>query len=483
MSETTRQAPEPVLTGPSLRPLIEPAGPRPARNLPCRNLAAHPSLARQQIAHVGRRAGNAAVLSLLGGSGGANSALQRQPQPPAPAPGPGIAPPAPGPAPATPLPDFGSTTFIAGGTRFDLEYQPVGPLPKIGKVTAKLKIHVIFKDFDRTMMRRKEFVGHRWTRAQLRDMKWPEDQKAAWVGKFGQAVKDGWAGKRSFVLDQADFAKYRANFDVAVESVDDAAKANNTITAQWVPKDAPRIRSSVSGDTSELDVRDVDQTETRTVEPATIIRQIPGFEHNSAAISPDVETGVVAFEEQFRRQRQPGGPLATVPIADITVFAAGRSTRPGTRKHNKDLGSSRAQNVVDRVMDDLSLESGRAKGIGEENATDDPEFRRVDASIMVGGEREVTQNTAAHEAGHMFGLGDEYVEEAPKTEGVAAKFPGGQPSHYGDVKDTMGEDAANELLQQDGPSIMSSGSEVKPGHYVYFLQALNKVTTKTWKVE
>ena len=38
-----------------------------------------------------------------------------------------------------------------------------------------------------------------------------------------------------------------------------------------------------------------------------------------------------------------------------------------------------------------------------------------------GHEETVEQNTAAHEAGHMFGLGDEYVEEKPGAN-VTPKF-------------------------------------------------------------
>ena len=92
------------------------------------------------------------------------------------------------------------------------------------------------------------------------------------------------------------------------------------------------------------------------------------------------------------------------------------------------------------------------------------------------------QNVAAHEAGHMFGLGDEYVEEVPPKD-VLAKFEGDQASHDADVRSTMGDEAADELLVQDGASMMSQGSEVKPGHYVYFLRALNRTTGHTWKVE
>ena len=47
----------------------------------------------------------------------------------------------------------------------------------------------------------------------------------------------------------------------------------------------------------------------------------------------------------------------------------------------------------------------------------------------------------------------------------------------------MGDEAADEVLVQDSGSMMSSGSEVKRGHYVYFLNALNTATGHTWRVE
>ena len=47
----------------------------------------------------------------------------------------------------------------------------------------------------------------------------------------------------------------------------------------------------------------------------------------------------------------------------------------------------------------------------------------------------------------------------------------------------MGTEAADELLVQDSASIMSLGSEVKMGHYVFFLERLNNMTGKKWKIE
>ena len=89
------------------------------------------------------------------------------------------------------------------------------------------------------------------------------------------------------------------------------------------------------------------------------------------------------------------------------------------------------------------------------------------------------QDVAAHEAGHMLGLGDEYVDTDPDKR----RFPGDEPSHYEDVQDDIGYNEADELLAINSDSIMSAGSTVRPGHYVYFLRVLREMTGKnSWEI-
>jgi hypothetical protein len=92
----------------------------------------------------------------------------------------------------------------------------------------------------------------------------------------------------------------------------------------------------------------------------------------------------------------------------------------------------------------------------------------VTKASNIGG-KDVKQNTAAHEAGHMFGLGDEYVEEKPPDKDILPKFQGDKPSHYDIVEKGMGKEAANELLVDSSENIMGSGMAVKKGHYITFL--------------
>ena len=127
--------------------------PHPPSSSHLEGLDAPASLSVDALLALQATAGNDAVASML------------QRQVPIPAPASGVTPPpAVATPPKVPVPDF-SGSFFYGGPNFDLVYTPTGPLPNVDKLTAILKVHVNFKDFDRTMMRGPDFVGHRWTRA------------------------------------------------------------------------------------------------------------------------------------------------------------------------------------------------------------------------------------------------------------------------------------------------------------------------------
>jgi hypothetical protein len=63
------------------------------------------------------------------------------------------------------------------------------------------------------------------------------------------------------------------------------------------------------------------------------------------------------------------------------------------------------------------------------------------------------------------------------------KFLGDKPTHYEAVKKLMGKEAADELLVDNSENIMASGMNVKKGHYVTFLHAINQITGKLWNAE
>jgi hypothetical protein len=231
----------------------------------------------------------------------------------------------------------------------------------------------------------------------------------------------------------------------------------------------------------------VSETETSTVRDRPLIEQVGGFENNSSELTPDIKSAIADVAARIKKKNfQLGEKVASDGTKhDLQLFTVGRATSKGSKTRNTKLGSERALAVLDELNSQVGWgDQGQALSAGEKHTTVEEKYRRVDVLISdmgEGGKHDVTQNTSAHEAGHMFGLGDEYVEE-DADEGVSKKFWGDKPRHYGDVEAQLGTDAAKEIVDQDSGSIMSSGSDVKRAHYVPFLTSIEKVTSKEWTV-
>lgn len=396
------------------------------------------------------------------------------------------------PQPATD-PVFDGTTFQSIGPRFNVTYVPVGPAPAKGTATVTLRVHIDFQNFTRADMRQEPFRSQRLTRSQLADFTWKPAEKEAFGRDFQQSVQAGWSGKHELVTNEPTFAEHRALVQVQVELVE-AGKAHNTMTAKKIPKGdpgdkpLPRFRSFVNGDTSTLEQRDVSETETTKVRNKPIVDQIAGFAHDSAVVTPEISTEVARVAARIKKAGLTFGAQtdSAGKKHDLQLFVVGRATSPGAAVHNDKLGQQRADAVLAELVRELgaAVGAGNSMTAGEQNATDEEKFRRVDVLVSdmgADGRQDVTQNTAAHEAGHMFGLDDEYVEEDAAAAGDK-KFTGDKPEHFGDVQAELGDDAAQELRNQDSGSMMSTGSEVKRGHYVPFLKAVEGVTGKQWTV-
>ena len=395
------------------------------------------------------------------------------------------------PAPATD-PKFDKTKFSSDNGQFELDYKPNGPMPVKGDVTVTLRVHIDFKDFTRADMRKEPFRSHRFTRAQRADFKWTAAEKTKFGADFQTSVATAWSKKHELMTKDPTFAEHRAQVDVKVDLVA-ADKAHNTMSALKIPKGKagetapPRFRSFVQGDTSTLESRDASETESSTVRDRPLIEQVAGFANNSSELTPDMKSAIEAVAATIKRKAFALGERvgSDGKKHDLQLFTVGRATAKGSKTRNTKLASERARAVLDHLNSAIGWgDQGQALSAGEKHTTDEEKFRRVDVLISdmgEGGQHEVTQNTAAHEAGHMFGLDDEYVEE-DAAEAGSKKFLGDKPEHFGDVEAQLGTDAAKEIVDQDSGSIMSSGSDVKRGHYVPFVKSIESVTTKDWTV-
>ncbi|MCP4357070.1 MAG: OmpA family protein [Chloroflexi bacterium] len=383
----------------------------------------------------------------------------------------------PAPAAAPTAATFTKKEFSRKFGRFDAKYKPVAPMPKVGDLRISLKVHITFANISRVMMRKEPFKSHRFTSKQLADFAWTKTEKESFESDFVSSARNGWSNKHILRLQEPGFAKYRSRVEVDVVSVSDPGLAHTKITAQKVPKGAPRLRSSVKGDKATLDICDPSVLESKSNDEADYIRQVGPFGFNSSKLTPKLSSQL----EKVKDGIKPLLPAVKKPD-DLNLTLTGRASSEGRKSYNERLADKRANEVAGYLRPDIGLSMTIVAG--EENATRDKKFRRVDVAYSKPSRKskQLKQNVAAHEAGHMFGLGDEYVEEKPKDPDLEPKFLADKPTHHGVVKTVLGTETADDLLVQNSNSIMSHGNQVKRGHYIPFVAAILKMTGKKWTV-
>ena len=372
-------------------------------------------------------------------------------------------------------PTFTEAVFDQTGENFDATYTPVGPVPDSGELEILHWVHIDFQPFTRALMRQEPYRSHRFTPDQLADFDWTDDERDKFTIDFMNSVHDAWSGQFTMHLDDPDFAEYRARVVVNIATISDPNQAHTKITAQKVPKGAPRFRSFVAGDEATFDSRDPSETEAFHNPDRLLVRQVGPFGFDSDDTS-GLEPQIAEIDARLAE-------IAARPDAETrewVMIIRGLASSEGNEVYNLELGQRRAEAVRNGITTDLSwVEDLVVDSRGERNTTTEAGFRRVTISVRSKDTHEVAFNTAAHEAGHMFGLDDEYVDEDPDV----GRFFGDEPEHFEDVEQLMGTDEANETLAANSDSIMSTGTTVNEAHYVYFLKALNEMTGKNWTVE
>jgi len=139
-------------------------------------------------------------------------------------------------------------------------------------------------------------------------------------------------------------------------------------------------------------------------------------------------------------------PGSTVPVAGLTVRVQGKDDR-------------QRRDRFDAVRDHLK----QAAGFDTSRATFEDGGEGDGGHIAIGtGD---AQTVVAHESGHMFGLDDEYTG--------SGAYQAGKKTEHTDFAAAAGHTGA---IHATSDSIMSEGKEVRPHHYVTFLDALKQVS-------
>lgn len=350
-----------------------------------------------------------------------------------------------------------------------------------------LDLAITWQDFDRNFVDsqgKKPYRNLRLSRAQRAAGKWTEVEKTAYRQNLRANIESVWSGKHDFILQDDMLATInRARVCVRVALHDAPAPAHYQMTARKLPpaiKPHQEIRSWVarSEHSTVLDSNDNNPDAFTAMSGSAYLRRVGPFAQGSADITPELDTQINTIAADIH-PRYPTNLPPDKPGVEFT----GRASAEGSKVKNHELGEKRADSVGTKVIDRLRtlgtrIDLTQSRSAGEENASTDPKFQRVDVYFNPLDTRTGTRTTTAHEAGHLFGLDDEYMEETAPYK----RFAGDLPDHLVKVAVLMGVDAAEEMRAQDSDSIMSRGDVVRAGHYVFFLEALNALSGYSWQV-
>lgn len=383
------------------------------------------------------------------------------------------------PASGTPAPDAGTepaapeedptflrilntTEFSTSGARFDSSYKPnngnpATSRPVAGTLEITLKLHIIFRDFDRAIRREAPYNTMRFTPEQRADFNWTQEQREKFGRDMASSIQGAWSGQHRMTATTPGCEELNTGVDVKVQLVDDPGSAHNTVTALKIPAGAPRYRSFVEGNTSMLDYRDPSEPEEKTMSTPSIRMRVGPFASNDATLTGALTSQIDTFITQ----------IDAVPAASdeefaskFTILVNGQASLGGSRRHNEQLSEQRANAVGDYIMNHSkrSQLQMRINGFGTQGSTREDRFQSVGLQLR-GQEETFSQNVAAHEAGHMFGLDDEY----PDTD--ANRMTGERSGDFSAIEAELGIEAANESLVGNTQSMLSQGGRVQRGHY------------------
>jgi len=322
----------------------------------------------------------------------------------------------------------------------------------------------------------------------LADFQWGEEQtewvatlqgnvESTWSQQFSFMVdKPGWEGVLASVLVDADIAQgiCRPGDHVAVSTYKVPDSGAYDVGAFVGPTGQP------TGNTMTLSSRDVRRSEQATADGDSLLQRSVGpFGFDRAALPSGGRATLDAFAADFIDANND----LTNPVTII-----GRASSDGSEQYNIDLGQRRAATVASslrgRGFSDLRVTTSSA---GEEGASTDAEWRRVD--LVVGDGQ--AQSVGSHEFGHMLGLGDHYDNAGTDSDGDGVADRGGTIDGTGQSAGSLADhdQLARDIgvvggaIHENNDNIRSLGHNVDRSNYATVGWALQTLTgMPEWKV-
>ncbi|MCJ7626635.1 MAG: OmpA family protein [Anaerolineaceae bacterium] len=333
---------------------------------------------------------------------------------------------------------------------------------------------------------------------------------ATWMQNYRTSVQNAWGSAGSGIVFQSSQDGWedqlaRVVVDVDTQNITSLAagaaipgrQPTHCQSEIYKTPDRNVFGAHVHPGTASATDQQLDMGSGQVTAPTRFLNQRVWFDPGSSALNADSSARLRKFIISFQA---PAGETGT------TIDITGRSSSTGERtergrRRNQQLSEERARavetflktTVVEgRNMENINWRVHGVVGEGSVGATEDDEWCRADIAVA-GGEG---QNTAAHEFGHMIGLGDEYASTPLRdASGAIVRRDGRAVSRGlisgtgGDVGDASKHNALGEEMgvggsvYENNANIMSLGSTILPQHYATFMQALHQVSgTTDWQV-
>jgi outer membrane protein OmpA-like peptidoglycan-associated protein len=309
---------------------------------------------------------------------------------------------------------------------------------------------------------------------------WTTDEQDQWKANAVSTIQGIWGNQYRFFTQKACWADRLPPVNVKVKVVDRPATGEGkahfvTSVTKWPTE--PGLEESVTppgatadqstarfheGAENGITTPDVDQYSTSTRSRGRygqVDTDNPGtirFGQGRSEPTPEDKTKLQNF----------GKTLGAADMPPFPVTVTGHSSSEGRPERNQVLSEERARNVTNEIVTGGAQRQPTTVGVGATGAAPTPEWRRADITV---GTFDSSQTTIAHEAGHMLGLGDEY----PTADGGHRDV--GTPVAHSALAERL-IPGQQPIVAKHSENIMSTGTDVKPHHYVTFLEVLGVMT-------
>lgn len=295
---------------------------------------------------------------------------------------------------------------------------------------------------------------------------WSGTERTSFLNTFNSGVRTRWSGKHDFHASRENWTDLGAEVDVT-SSMHSGAKAANEHVSLTVYKTPPGgagnvgVVNSTTGDPTAgrmtLNSPDVNPR-------ADNLLDFSGsFTAGASGLTAAQKADLNRIAATFRG----GGPGCRICGMVITQSSGGPDLDISVQGATETVARTRYSSIVSAMVEAANLDVALRTNFSYGGPGD---------SYTVTAGNGIAQSVAEHEAGHMFGLGDEYATGAGSMITGTGAQAGGEAEHDELAKE-MGLEGA---VFENNDGIMSLGSVVRPQHYSTFHWALGEITGLDW---